>query len=394
MLVTAYFVDEDRAFTPRGYLSVCQSIILCAEKWHTVNLSEYINFSNLEPSLHEFINEDKFRDHENILINTWKKLRAYLYDDTISSRVIRSDTGQAVEIPSYLWGSSKADAVLVCGALGDSFQTTEFDGRAVISETDLNCVLNGISKPTNGGPPVQSLVILAPSDPETTSAYLPLGYIGIKEAFKAFHDKAKALEVRLISPVDAVEQRHKLYNRAEKELIAALSSGTLPSFHIEMGEGTVRALNQSDWLPGGPILKSVTSDVVCRYPGGWYDKFAIKTHRGDKLGVVSVSAEDLLRVLRGNSSARTTGNSQSKSPSTIIQLSDKGGRPPSYDGELFLIEAAKVILDGVPETQSQLIERALDAYEAACHPGGRPSSDWAKLKIRPLWRRLGLGKKG
>ena len=66
------------------------------------------------------------------------------------------------------------------------------------------------------------------------------------------------------------------------------------------------------------------------------------------------------------------------------------GQSPTYDSKAFLIEAMAIILDAPPTTQGELIRQTLNAYEKANLRGGRPSDEWAKREIQPLWRRLGL----
>ena len=72
---------------------------------------------------------------------------------------------------------------------------------------------------------------------------------------------------------------------------------------------------------------------------------------------------------------------------------DRGGAPARYDSEAFLIEAFRELYEGrsSPKRPAELRERALDAYAKNGHPGGVPSEDWARGKIKKLWTSLGLG---
>ena len=63
------------------------------------------------------------------------------------------------------------------------------------------------------------------------------------------------------------------------------------------------------------------------------------------------------------------------------------------DSDAFLIEAFRSLYEATshPKTEAELRKRALDAYAEAGHPGGTPSEDWARDKIKRLWRHLELG---
>jgi hypothetical protein len=64
------------------------------------------------------------------------------------------------------------------------------------------------------------------------------------------------------------------------------------------------------------------------------------------------------------------------------------GRRSKFDGEAFLIEAAKVLHASNPTSQAELIRQTLEAYAMAGHRGGRPSQAWARKKIAALWLRI------
>jgi hypothetical protein len=75
-----------------------------------------------------------------------------------------------------------------------------------------------------------------------------------------------------------------------------------------------------------------------------------------------------------------------------------GGAPRKYDREAFLIEAFKLIYDGlVPATQAELRKAAIEAYYAniQIEDSGNAESltdEWAKPLIRRFWNRLELEK--
>jgi hypothetical protein len=75
---------------------------------------------------------------------------------------------------------------------------------------------------------------------------------------------------------------------------------------------------------------------------------------------------------------------------------ERGGAPPKYDSEAFLIEAFRIVYESkpTPSTAAELRKRALDAYAEAGHMGGAPGEDWARRKIKRLWQQLGLGARG
>jgi hypothetical protein len=70
-----------------------------------------------------------------------------------------------------------------------------------------------------------------------------------------------------------------------------------------------------------------------------------------------------------------------------------GGRTKKHDSEKLLIEAAKLLYDGLaPKSQSELRCCALEEYSAhLSEDQDQPSDEWAKPIIRRLWNRLELG---
>jgi hypothetical protein len=69
------------------------------------------------------------------------------------------------------------------------------------------------------------------------------------------------------------------------------------------------------------------------------------------------------------------------------------GRPPVFNGEDFLIEAAKLVHEGFqPKRPADLIRKALDVYSASLPSDVSPPTEaWARKKIRKLWDKLQLG---
>ncbi|MBB3020843.1 hypothetical protein FHR70_003931 [Microvirga lupini] len=79
--------------------------------------------------------------------------------------------------------------------------------------------------------------------------------------------------------------------------------------------------------------------------------------------------------------------------SVYDQARNRGGAPTKYDAEAFLMEAFRILYESnpAPKTEADLRRRALDAYVEANCAGGAPSEDWARPKIRKLWKRLRAG---
>ncbi len=71
----------------------------------------------------------------------------------------------------------------------------------------------------------------------------------------------------------------------------------------------------------------------------------------------------------------------------------RGGRPPEYDWDAFVIEIIRIAnsLDGLPEKQSELIKAMLQWCEDTW--GRQPAESGAKKKISEIYNGLGLGKK-
>ena len=71
----------------------------------------------------------------------------------------------------------------------------------------------------------------------------------------------------------------------------------------------------------------------------------------------------------------------------------RGGRPPEYDWNAFVIEIVRIANtpDGLPEKQSELIKGMLQWCENTW--GKQPSDSMAKEKISTIYNGIGLGRK-
>lgn len=395
-----FFDAKQQPFLPRGYVSLRSALQSYVRYWVEKNvIRETSNpINNDEDNYTQLWPDEGDRFIEKNLINieidseVWGKFRQVLYADEISARSIDA-SGELREIPQSYWGSD--DAITVCNSGEvEGAARLEYGGRVIIQEQELEDLLAGRPRPARGGPPPQGLVILAPSDPQTLSTYLPLGYIGIKEVVKAFLDREKSVP-RALQGIDNKDYKSppKMYEEAHEETRKALASGALPSFHKQLFEGVIRPLKATDWLPGGAVITGICPERrVSGYKWMWRKELYINTSEGRIIGNVIVRLEDLIVFFKhADTPSLSNIKLMHNGKDRILVNRNIGGRPPKYDDKLFLMEAMSIIYyEGPPATQAELCEKALNAYEAAGHRGDRPSDDWAKKEIRPLWRKLKL----
>jgi hypothetical protein len=163
---------------------------------------------------------------------------------------------------------------------------------------------------------------------------------------------------------------------------------------LESGWDILRGVLLEGVLPS--YVESATGKLVAIDPHFWSDRASIQVLETKKIsrgaaqyhlsGQVVIPQKELNQLLERVTQFKT----QSK---PILSSLRKGGAPARYDSEAFLIEAFRILYDSTPapKTEADLRRRALDAYTEAGHPGGTPSDDWARPKIRSLWKRLSLG---
>jgi hypothetical protein len=101
-------------------------------------------------------------------------------------------------------------------------------------------------------------------------------------------------------------------------------------------------------------------------------------------GRALVRSDDLQLHLAGEPSKRRPGTS-----SITPVPRGRGGAPPKYDWEAFMLEAFRVVyVDGPPKTQAELIKKVSDWYQTEI--GDPPDAQTAKPRVRKLWVKLGL----
>jgi hypothetical protein len=156
-----------------------------------------------------------------------------------------------------------------------------------------------------------------------------------------------------------------------------LISGNLSGFITDEG-GQTTAIPPQYWATDrcSDVLKYDVSTLV-------------RTAGAEVFGRVSFPIEDIDKLYANGRAVNDLPSDADAIADAEIYQETSPGRPSKFDGEAFLIEAAKVIHDDAPKSQAELIRRTLDAYATAGHQGGRPGMAWAKKKIAPLWRRLG-----
>jgi hypothetical protein len=164
-------------------------------------------------------------------------------------------------------------------------------------------------------------------------------------------------------------ERHDIPSLMRELLLRRVLTG-----YVESDSGSVRQLPQEFWSDG------VTAELAET------QRYNDKRFEYRLSGKVVVSREQLstLMDVAAHLQKQDTKN----------RARDRGGAPPKYDSEAFLMEAFRIVYEGkpTPKTEADLRRRALDAYVEAGLPGGTPSEDWAREKIQKLWRRVRLGR--
>jgi len=151
-----------------------------------------------------------------------------------------------------------------------------------------------------------------------------------------------------------------------------LLDGTLAAY-LSRENGPPEELAREVWQSGSQVGLVETKKVA-----GGVIRYRIS-------GDVVISREELTDLLKLAKQIRKQSDEHAR---------DRGGAPAKYDSEAFLIEAFRQLHDRCrpsPKTPGELQKRALDAYLERGHPGGVPSEDWARSKIKRLWEGLGLG---
>jgi hypothetical protein len=78
---------------------------------------------------------------------------------------------------------------------------------------------------------------------------------------------------------------------------------------------------------------------------------------------------------------------------SALPAKSKGGRPREYDWDALTIEVIRIAnsLDGLPETQTELIEQLLQWCENTW--GKQPADSSVKSRVSKIYNELGLGQK-
>ena len=90
-------------------------------------------------------------------------------------------------------------------------------------------------------------------------------------------------------------------------------------------------------------------------------------------------------LLRLASKIKSEGRRDTENPGDVGEVRQRG----LFDWASRLLFDRKLN----PRMPADLWRGALDAYVEAGHPGGVPSEDWARKKIKRLWFAPGLGDK-
>jgi hypothetical protein len=169
---------------------------------------------------------------------------------------------------------------------------------------------------------------------------------------------------------------------SQTRVLQHLYKGTLQGYFIPSFGGEPREMEKEFWSSRKGTSAAQWGEAFLVFdtePDG-YASFFVKTENFLELA----SADPLMRI--EPSATKNKASVRERRPSI-------GGAPKKFDATAFLIEAFKLLYQGVsPRTQAELRRCALDAYSAKFpDPADAPSEEWAKPLIRQLWNELELG---